>query len=552
MRQVFTPPGTMSCLKSFCFTTHESNMIYFKAKSVKSILQMSTTIWSQRCCIISATLSKSKRSINSSKIFNGFRFKHFSFCLILPIVFFGIASLSVISVIGQNGNESEIQTITKCLADLDSSSVDIRKRAVMILGKYSNPAAKKAIVKSLRDVDAGIRRSALVSITESRPLPLNSRNVILAMIGDKDVHIRRIASSYIPDIIGVRGAFIRINGQLCSNQFSPALKSIIQKAFKDEDATVRKNMITNYQHFRGFIDNSALINLIRDSDRDVRALALNASSASLGKVEFIKQSQFFAQDEDKSLRLQYVKILGRFSNKQAVDILEEMASDRDFEISTEAMIILFRRNSFSYYPELRKRLDDNRISQAAGAKIIRKLSYMNEDGESALIDLFNHKNVGFRELAIQAYGNYYWKTANLGLLIGLLDDPLQQIRNRVTTVLLRSGKLDTRQLQALALSQYNDIREFIIKYSRKLDREAAQRVLLDLIIDDVSSIRIAAIKEIVSRKLSAWKDILEQTLSDDADEIRRDVIHMIQISNNAEAIAFARGILKKSEKSGTL
>ncbi len=481
--------------------------------------------------------------------------KYFISNLILPTVFFWVTSIPVIYVNGQGQNESEIQTITKCLDDLNSSSVEIRKRAVMILGKYSNPAAKNAIVKSLRDVDANIRRSALVSITESRPLPPNSRNSVLTMIGDKDVHIRRIASSYIPDIMGINRTFIRISGTFRLNQFSAELKLIIQKAFKDDDNTVRKNMIVNYQHFRGFIDNSTIINLIHDLDREVRALALNACSTSLNKVEFIEKTKFLATDADKTLRLQYVKSLGRFNSKPAIAILKTMANDAEFEISTEAIIVLFRNNDFSYYPELRKRLDDNRINQTTGAKIIQKLPYMKEGGDAALIDLFNHKNIGFRELALQAYGNTYWQTANVELLVALLDDPLQQIRNRVTYVLLRNGKLGSGQLELLALSRHVDVREFIITYSRKLDGERAQSLLVDLIIDDVNSIRIATIREIINRKLSAWQDILEQTLSDDTDEIRSDIVDLIRKSNNAETITFARGILEKSgnkELSGIL
>ena len=96
--------------------------------------------------------------------------------------------------------ESESETIEKCLQDLKSDSIPVRKRAVLILGKYSNPIASKAIIRSLEDYDATIRRSALVSITE-KPITPDAVEPVLKMIGDGDVHIRRIASSFIPEIM---------------------------------------------------------------------------------------------------------------------------------------------------------------------------------------------------------------------------------------------------------------------------------------------------------------------------------------------------------------
>ena len=81
-----------------------------------------------------------------------------------------------------NTVESEAETISKCLEDLNSKSVDIRKRAILILGKYSNSLARNAIIRSLKDPDADIRRSALVSLTERSPLPPNSRDSILRLL----------------------------------------------------------------------------------------------------------------------------------------------------------------------------------------------------------------------------------------------------------------------------------------------------------------------------------------------------------------------------------
>ncbi len=471
-------------------------------------------------------------------------FTALSACL---MVFFLMSPIVIQSVSGNDKYESEIQTITKCLEDLTSSSVDIRKRAVLILGKYSHSAAKSAIIRSLRDDDASIRRSALVSMTETRPFPENSRNEVLTMIGDEDVHIRRIASSYIPDIMGFGRTFIRIRGQIRTHQFPPDLQLIIKKAFTDNDSIVRKNMITGYQHFKGIIDNSTILGLLHDSDRDVRILALNAISSSLNHAEFVNQTKFLENDSDKTLRLHYVKILARLNITLTINILKSMTDDDDFEISTEALIILFENNNFSYYPELKKRLSNHRISQISGTKIIRKLGFMKDGGEAELIALFSHKNIGFRELALQTYGDYFWKTANLNLLIDLLDDPLQQIRSRVTYVLLRNGKLDMRDLQRLSMSHYSDIREFVITYSKRLDNVGAMRLLIDLIIDDDNSIRIKALMEIINRRLDNWQELLAQTLMDDEDEIGGEMVRMIRVSNNKETIAFVRGILEISE-----
>ena len=49
------------------------------------------------------------------------------------------------------GHETEEQTVARCLAEMASPDVLARRRAILVLGKYENPQAERALLHALRD-----------------------------------------------------------------------------------------------------------------------------------------------------------------------------------------------------------------------------------------------------------------------------------------------------------------------------------------------------------------------------------------------------------------
>lgn len=438
-----------------------------------------------------------------------------------------------LSLIGQDmspneSHESESETIQKCLQDLKADSVEVRKRAVLILGKYSNPLAARAIIQSLNDKDSGIRRSALVSLTE-KPLSRRAVEPMLKMVGDSDVHIRRIASSYIPEIMRgyrVPRHFQRKNSKI--NDWSSELRDIIGESFRDEDAIVRKNMMTHHHYFREFLSRETLKNLLNDPDRDVRILALNASVAMFRGDELVENVSFLSSDPDPAVRRQLTELLGRTRSETAKKILSTLAEDKDFEISTEAYIALFKQPDFSYYTELRKRLDNPQIKSKTVSKIVNLFPIMgNEDGPKALRELLKHPDPTLRKVALKVYGQSFRKDSDAELLVELMNDPSKTIRETAGQVLIQLAKINVGHVETLAASPYPDVRNAAISFSAKLSAPDKKIILLELILDEVVEIRLKALGEMIRKNVDGWKLVAQQTLTDDNLEIQQNTITLL-------------------------
>ena len=446
--------------------------------------------------------------------------------------------LTTLSVFGEDipqSHESESETIAKCLQDLKSDSVEVRKRAVLILGKYSNPLAVKAIIKSLNDQDSGIRRSALVSLTE-KPLTRDAVEPMLKMVGDSDVHIRRIASSYIPEVM--RG--YRLPRHLLRNigdlkKWSPGLREVISQSFHDSDPIVRKNMMTHHHYFKDFLTGETLKKLLNDPDRDVRILALNASVNLFRGDELVETVAFLSSDPDPAVRRRLTEILGNTRNKTATKILEMLAEDQDFDISTEAYIALFRQPDFSHYSELRKRLENPQIKSKTISKIIHLFPIMgNEDGANALRELLKHPDPTLRKSALKVYGQSFRKDSDVDIFIELMNDPSKAIRETAALSLLQLRKVDVGHVETLVTSSYPDVRYTALTISAKLSASERKVILLELILDEVVEIRLRALGEMIRHNVDGWTLIAQQTLTDDSVEIQKETITLL-LQNRSKA-----------------
>ena len=424
-------------------------------------------------------------------------------------------------------HESESETIAKCLEDLKSDAVDVRKRAVLILGKYSNHLARSGVIRSLSDSNPDIRRSALVSLTE-KPVTRDAAKPMLKMIGDPDVHIRRIASSYIPEILRGYGGprFFHLGGSSVGKS-SEDLKKIITRAFIDIDTIVRKNMMTHYHYFREFLNKDTLKQLLNDSDREVRVLALNASVAVFQGREFIDIASSMSSDPDSTIRQRLTEILANTNTPAAVEVLQKLTKDEEFEISTAAFLALFKRSDLSVYPELRKRLDSPKVSSQTVTNIIRLIPMMGNDGEQALVELINSPDPSLRHTALEVYGQSYGDKANVTMLTELMTDQSKRIRETASRIFLRLPEFVVEDLNALVTSPYADVRRTVLILSRRISTAQVKSVLMELILDDIIDIRILALQEVVQRRVDGWESIVELTLTDDTVEIQQKTVMLL-------------------------
>lgn len=460
-----------------------------------------------------------------------------------------VACLTVSSAIAQvpaadneARHETEEETISKCLPDLGSPSVDVRLRAVLILGKYNNPVAHDAVMRALADPESRIRRSALVSITENTTIVRNNPQV-LRLIGDPDVHIRRIATSYLDHLTRMGRMVVRrgrngrtiISGSSSGPTFPPDVMEIVIRAFDDDDETVRKNMVKNFPYFRSFVPKEAMVRRIQDESREVRILALKSCTSLLTPDEYVKAVKPLAVDEDRLIRLQLAQSLGSGRYPAGEAILMELRKDDSFEVSTEALLGLFllqvrdKTKAAARYEELRPRIDDPQISDRLAFRFIRSLTRMPAPlGEDALLDLMTHRRASYRREALQTYARTFWKEADEERILKLLDDPSRDVRNAAGNLLLRKRfRPGPEQVDKLIMSPHIDVRIWSVKLAQSLPKATAGNVLMELLIDENTDVRIKAIELIERRKMQDWELILVQSLTDEIPQIQKKSVDLL-------------------------
>ena len=445
--------------------------------------------------------------------------------------------------------QSENETVRKCLEQISSDSADVRLRAVTVLGKYHSPAARDGVVNCLGDESEAVRQSALVTLTERRPKnfarvwQISNLDPVIRLFGDPSVHIRRIATSSIPDF------FVYGLGRRRARVFSKPSQEFIIAAYNDDDVTVRKNMVTYHWVFKLFVPTETLIERVNDVDRDVRVLALKACRSNVKSQFFVPLVQHLANDEDRIIRLQLALILGRGGLKDAEPVLQTLAADEDFEVSTEASCALFRlsrqKNLAQLYQEvLRPCLDDPRIHSTTAVKIIQQLHRLDvKTRESALRELMQHDNGLYRYEALRKYCSSLAATMDMGLVFGLLDNASRKVRDTAARQLSRKRFAPSReQQQQLLENRYADVRKSAVQMTRTMAKVMAEPFLMDLLLDDRNDVRYLAVSEIGRRRIGDWVDILEATTTDDDRQMRALAVKLLFNSRTPQSQAVIKDI----------
>ncbi|MEM4247892.1 MAG: HEAT repeat domain-containing protein, partial [Candidatus Nanoarchaeia archaeon] len=318
-----------------------------------------------------------------------FRLKFFRTSLFLAVTFFICHSKAfaqqIIYLDQQLENlppsEKEMETVTSRIKDLDSENPEIRRSAVLILGKYPrNPQASSAVIRMLKDTNSDVRRSALVSLIESNAIPPQAAQSIIEMLDDEDVHIRRIASSALPNFFFYLSGFDYdpVMQRTVRRELSPKAKNAILKSFSDTDSGVRKNMLSNLSYLNQYVDSRVLLPLFEDSDRDIRLLAIEKA---LGLIPPDKAPQIIeklSHDSDSLVRLKLAESLRfNFRNPKITQTLKNMLSDESKPVRDEALCALLIAGECKDLNLIEKTLLDPETDQKT-AKMI--LPYIRQTG----------------------------------------------------------------------------------------------------------------------------------------------------------------------------
>lgn len=441
-------------------------------------------------------------------------------------------------------HEAEHETITKCVIDMKSTEAEVRLRAILILGKYRDYRATIAVRDALRDKDDAVRRAALVALTEGTSFSSTNTPLILTMLSDSDVHIRRIASSFLRQAM----LYYRIpsSATLQSTQQKAVIKESrprVVAAFADTDATVRRNMMSSIRYFASFgLPASVVSKGLRDEDREVRILALQALG-QFSSVNLVSHVKVLVSDPDQKIRFHVAEMLSNLQpDPPVLEMLKQLAKDEDFEVSTSAIMGLLQNddeNSKEYASEVRKRLEDTRITEGTANSFIRMIAYsQGGEHEEMLKGLLAHSKAKYRQLALDSYARARMAKPPVGVLLTGVQDSAESVRSTALRY-LGPAKLPGDAVANMAISEHTDVRRFVAVYSGGLDmvtraprfsNTIIEPILMELLLDDDNQVRSTAIRTIVSRQLPDWEFIAEETLlSDDEYSIQQQVVSLLRM-----------------------
>ncbi len=426
--------------------------------------------------------------------------------------------------------ETEEQTIHKNLVDLRSNSAEVRKRAVIILGKYQNPQAQRAVVECLQDRAAEVRQAALVSLSEQRLLPQNAAVAVLELLDDPDIHVRRIASSIIPECMMLMTRAVDPQSGKVQTNFPPPVVKAVNAAFADADATVRKNMLTHFHYFEGTVPDKLVIDLLTDADRDNRILALQAARRMLAPALYVRTVAPMAADKDRLIRMHLAQSLRMVPSEESTDIMKKLEADADAEVAGHAVLALVAWNQFDNSERLRQVIDQPNLNAQLAVRIIHLLPNLGDESHAVLKHFLKHERAVFRAAAIQAYTRAFAEGIASEELLPLVNDDSADVREAAVNALLSGKKLDQTGLMKLAASPYDDVRRQLVNSARFLEPAEAGQLLNEMLFDQDDNTRKVAIAEIARQRIDGWQDILMQSLADNNEAIQEVAVrHLVQV-----------------------
>jgi len=509
---------------------------------------------------------------------------------VVPAVPVPTAPEAAAVAVPEAGRESEAETIRRCLADAGSDDVRLRRRAVLILGKYRDPAAVAAVVACLRDPDDEVRRSAAVAISEWDVIPKSAHAGILHLVADRNVHVRRVASSMLPDLLGGRPALEDALGPLPGAMVvmgpsrvviqegvpitaeigpppgvaagpavsvpptaalpSPAeLAGCLSQALRDDDATVRRNVLTATRYRPGLLTRAALEPLVRDPEREIRILAVQAFGLLRGE-EAARGAVLAAAaaDTDATVRREVARALGCVGGA-GFPGLEKLAGDADPGVRLQAVQELVQMQ----HPQGLQYLERCALDEAVPADERRDLlvyaGFYGEQAKTLYTRLSTATSALLRAEAIRGLARLQGeKDGNPGFLLPCLEDESEEVRRTAAQGLLRWANSARAQgagvpwptaadVARLQTSRYADVRLLAVHLTDLLPPEARLGALTDACLDDDTPVRCAAILNLALLGSPEALDLVGRSLDDPQPEVVMAAVRALAVRPSAQSRA---------------
>lgn len=425
--------------------------------------------------------------------------------------------------------ETTKETVDKCLQELQSPNVELRRRAAMLIGKYDTVETRRALIKCLQDTDSQVRQSALVAFTENAYIPPEAKQWIYKLLADENVHLRRLSSSLLPQLYLGMGQAI-FTRRANNEPLSPEAARLITNALQDSDASVRKNVLMAAKYFYGILDADKVTAFFQDDAEEMRVMALQTySRMECPNTERIIKLSTLLKDPSPKVRLQLVPALTS-CGQPACDALKTLTQDENQDVRIEAIRRYAMMRGEGALPLLAAAIEDTSIPQAKRAELCRLLAIYPNDASELIVRLSKSKDEllqaeAIRLLTMQSNAKLAAENnIDSKFFMELLASPSADVRNYSINWLKKNASKQTpEELRRIFSSQYPDVRIFVMFLICKQPKnEKLEELLLDGCIDDVSAVRMSALHAVREYRISNYIEVLIASLDDDDPAVQQE------------------------------
>jgi HEAT repeat protein len=229
-------------------------------------------------------------------------------------------------------------TLDLLIAQLTAEDLEVRRAAVLALGRIGDSRATAALVNTLREESLAIdAANALAQIGDPQAV-----DGLLTLIGNKDASVRQAAVSALNALIpssmskriipllhdpdpNVRESAVKIAGYFGYPESGSALLELS----RDADERVRCAAIEHlpYVEDEGTLD--TLVHALKEELPNVRAAAARALG-NMDQPEVVAQLMEALSDDDGWVRYFSARALGRRRSKDSIDALESLIRNEKF------------------------------------------------------------------------------------------------------------------------------------------------------------------------------------------------------------------------------
>jgi HEAT repeat protein len=375
---------------------------------------------------------------------------------------------------------------------IDTSSGELQKAAIAVLGWTGRPSAIPKLLSLLRDEEMeDIVAQAL------RHLGTEGVSLLLERLGDDNVLVRRVVAMVL--------------GELGRREAEDALFSLLD----DENGHVRGAAAESLGRLKSAKAVPPLLRLLEDEYENVQECAIRALTA-IGDESVLDGLLKDFTSQETGMRRNIVRLLGRFGTERAMDALAFALKDEEPAVRKAVVIALDTiRGSRASRPLLLAITDDDPEVRMLAAEALGKSGVA--EAADALITLLDDEDLWVRAAAARALGRI--DAGRFGaVLAGYLKDAsdifLLALVDVVGSAAVREA-LDP--LLALESHPDSEVRKTVLHALSSYDWVRVRPVVLSRLSDPHWSVRKLATEILKLRRDPATDLLLEQLAAADPD-----------------------------------